>query len=95
VSPVEVEAALDSLENINESAVFSIEAEKNKMLIYAVVVLDDNSQFIEKDIKMALTKTLAKYKMPHAIYPINKIPRTRNGKIKRSQLKKEYANNID
>ena len=95
VSPVEVEAALDSLENINESAVFSIEAEKNKTLIYAVVVLDDNCQFIEKDIKISLAKKLAKYKMPHAIYSINKIPRTRNGKIKRSQLKKEYASNID
>ena len=45
--------------------------------------------------KNTLAKTLAKYKMPHAIYPISKIPRTRNGKIKRSQLKKEYASKTD
>ena len=56
---------------------------------------DSNSKFVEEDIKLTLAETLANYKMPHVIYPIKKIPRTRNGKIKRSQLKKEYANNID
>ena len=95
VSPVEVEAALDALDNVNESAVFGIQASENKTLIYAVVVLDDESNFLEENIKNTLAKTLAKYKMPHAIYPISKIPRTRNGKIKRSQLKKEYASKTD
>ena len=95
VSPVEVEAALDALDNVNESAVFGIQASENKTLIYAVVVLDDESNFLEENIKNTLAKALAKYKMPHAIYPISKIPRTRNGKIKRSQLKKEYASKTD
>ncbi len=95
VSPVEVEAALDGLDNVNESAVFGMQAHENKTLICAVVVLNSNSKFVEEDIKLTLAETLANYKMPHVIYPIKKIPRTRNGKIKRSQLKKEYANNID
>ena len=57
--------------------------------------MHEQNSFEEEDLKSELRRKLAKYKMPHIIRPIKKIPRTRNCKIKRSQLKKDFENKME
>jgi len=46
---------------------------------------------LKKEIDSFLRKHLASYKIPKQIEFIKNIPKTRNGKIKRSQLRELYS----
>ncbi|PZC40863.1 MAG: Acyl-coenzyme A synthetase/AMP-(fatty) acid ligase [Chloroflexi bacterium] len=89
VSPVEIETVIESLEEIAEAAVVGVNVNENKVLIGAAVIINQSIVFNETTIKDKLKEKLAQYKMPHLIREVNKIPRTRNGKIKRNSLKEQ------
>jgi long-chain acyl-CoA synthetase len=86
ISPVEIEAAINSCEYVLESAVIGIENSKGKQ-IKAVVVLKNNTAGIE-DINAHVRKLLPAFKRPHIIEFVEQLPRTDTGKIKRSELRK-------
>jgi acyl-coenzyme A synthetase/AMP-(fatty) acid ligase len=95
VSPIEIESVIASLEEISEVAVFGKNIKDNKTLICAVVITNTIDEFDEEKIKTKLSKKLAKYKMPHIIKEIDKLPRTRNGKIRRSILKEKFTVEVE
>ena len=86
ISPVEIEAAINSCEYVLESAVIGIENSNGKQ-IKAVVVLTNSKAGIE-DINVHVRKLLPAFKRPHIIEFVNELPRTATGKIKRSELRK-------
>lgn len=90
ISPVEIEAAINCCEHVLESAVIEVENSDGKQ-IKAYVVLKNRLACI-KDINAHIRKLLPSFKRPQIIEFINELPRTTNGKIKRSELRK--VNNL-
>lgn len=86
ISPVEIEAAINCCEQVLESAVIGIE-NNDRMQIKAFVVLKNSLAGIE-DINIHVRKLLPALKRPQIIEFVNELPRTANGKIKRSELRK-------
>jgi acyl-CoA synthetase (AMP-forming)/AMP-acid ligase II len=85
ISPVEIEAAINSFENVLESAVVGIE-NNDGMQIKAYVIPKNNLTSIE-DINAHVRKLLPAFKRPQIIEFINELPRTATGKIKRNELR--------
>lgn len=85
ISPVEIEAAINSCEQVLESAVIGIE-KNDGMQIKAFVILKNSLADIE-DINVHVRKTLPAIKRPQIIEFVNELPRTATGKIKRSELR--------
>lgn len=90
ISPVEIEAAINCSEHVLESAVIGVENSDGKQ-IKAYVVLKNIGASIE-DINTHIRKLLPAFKRPQIIEFINELPRTTNGKIKRSELRR--VNNL-
>lgn len=89
VSAVEVETALNELEGINGSAVFSAYHPDWTEAVVAAVVLDDDS--LDKSAIIAhCKKRLARFKIPKEIIFIDEIPTNHVGKILRKKLRDEY-----
>ncbi len=86
ISPVEIEAAINSCEHVLESAVIGIDDNDGKR-IKAFVVLINNQAGIE-DINTHVRKLLPAFKRPHIIEFVKELPRTATGKIRRSELRK-------
>jgi len=86
ISPVEIEAAINSCEHVLESAVVGIENNDEKQ-IKAFVVLKNGLPDVQ-DINAHVRKLLPSFKRPQIIEFVNELPRTSTGKIKRSELRK-------
>jgi acyl-coenzyme A synthetase/AMP-(fatty) acid ligase len=87
ISPAEIEVAINSCINVLESAVIGIEDDNGKK-IKAVVVPKNDLACIE-EINACVRKLLPAFKRPHIIEFVKELPRTSNGKIKRSELRKK------
>lgn len=85
ISPVEIEAAINTCLHVLESAVIGVENSEGKQ-IKAFVVRKDSTATID-DIKAHVRKLLPTFKRPQIIEFINELPRTSTGKIKRSDLR--------
>lgn len=86
ISPVEVESAINSCEHVLESAVIQIENNNGKQIKACIVPKNDTLEMDE--INAHIKKHLPPFKRPHIIEFIHELPRTTNGKIKRSELRK-------
>ncbi len=86
ISPVEIEDAINSCEHVLESAVIG-EKKDDSTQIKAYIVLK-NLQASIQDINTHIRKVLPAFKKPQIIEFVNELPRTPNGKIKRSELRK-------
>lgn len=85
ISPMEVEAAINTNEHVLESAVVGVENSKGKQ-IKAFIVPKNKTVKIE-EIDAYIKKLLPPFKRPQIIEFISELPRTTNGKIKRSELR--------
>jgi acyl-CoA synthetase (AMP-forming)/AMP-acid ligase II len=86
ISPMEIEAAVNSCEQVLESAVVGIES-NDGMQIKAFIVPKNSLAGIQ-DINAYIRKLLPAFKIPHTIEFVNELPRSATGKIKRSELRK-------
>jgi fatty-acyl-CoA synthase len=84
VYPAEVEAALNQIAGVIESAVIGIPHEKWGEVGKAFIV--SRKALSEADILVHCRKILAKYKIPKAIAFIDELPRNEAGKIDRKKL---------
>jgi len=91
VYPAEVEAALDVLEGIAESAVIGVPHADFGEGVTAVVAIRTGAQITEKAIHKGLERTLAKYKVPKRVFFVDKLPRNAMGKIEKNILREQYA----
>ncbi|MCL2322388.1 MAG: acyl--CoA ligase [Oscillospiraceae bacterium] len=86
ISPLEIENEINKCENILESAVVESKDFLNNTKIKAYLVLKDKNIGI-LDLSENIKKSLPSFKRPHIIEIIDSLPKTFNGKIKRSLLK--------
>jgi acyl-coenzyme A synthetase/AMP-(fatty) acid ligase len=91
LSPVEIEAAVASHPAVAEAAVVAVAVEEGKTLVIAAVVPQQGAALDEQELRRHAEQHLAGYKRPHEYRMVEALPRTRNGKVQRSTLAREFA----
>lgn len=91
VSPLEVEAVLAKHPDVAEVACAEIRVRADVSVIGAFVVAHVGKQANPEAIAEFAAERLAAYKRPREIHIVEDLPRTANGKIKRSELARLYA----
>jgi len=91
VYPAEVEAALDALDEISESAVVGLPHADFGEGVTAIVVAKDETAVSEDGVRDALVDVLAKYKVPKRVICVDALPRNAMGKVQKKALRETYA----
>jgi malonyl-CoA/methylmalonyl-CoA synthetase len=91
VYPKEVEAELDAVAGVLESAVFGVPHPDFGEGVTAVVVAKSGASVSERDILGAVQPRLARYKVPKRVLLIDELPRNTMGKVQKNELRKRFA----
>ena len=91
IYPKEVEALIDELDGVVESAVIGVAHKDFGEGVVAVVVTADETLSLEQ-ITEFLKDKIAKFKQPKAIFFVTSLPRNAMGKVQKADLRKTYAN---
>jgi malonyl-CoA/methylmalonyl-CoA synthetase len=87
VYPKEVEAELDAIPGVLESAVFGVPHPDFGEGVTAAVVLQPGAQLTEAAILEAIRSRLARYKLPKCILLMHELPRNTMGKVQKNVLR--------
>ena len=90
VYPKEVETVLDAIAGINESAVIGVAHPDFGEAVVAVVDTEADCPD-EQDLISTLKETLAGFKVPKRVVPIDALPRNAMGKVQKNLLRERYA----
>jgi len=91
VYPKEVEAELDALPGIVESAVIGLPHGDLGEAVTAVVAKGEVSDLTEGAILLALTDRLAAFKRPKRILFVDDLPRNAMGKVQKALMREQYG----
>jgi malonyl-CoA/methylmalonyl-CoA synthetase len=91
VYPKEVEAALNALPGVVESAAVGVPHPDFGEAVMAAVQLLPGTTFDEAAARAALAAGLARYKVPKRIVPVEEMPRNTLGKIRKNLLQQRFA----
>jgi malonyl-CoA/methylmalonyl-CoA synthetase len=92
VYPAEVEAAVDAVEGVRESAVIGVPHPDLGEGVTAVVVRDGSRELSEETLRAALGAGLARFKHPKRVFFVDALPRNTMGKVQKSALRERFAN---
>ncbi|MBW6425300.1 malonyl-CoA synthase [Rhizobium sp. XQZ8] len=95
VYPAEVEAALDAIPGVAESAVIGVPHADFGEGVVAVVARRSGAALDEDVIRDALKDQLAKFKQPKKVFIVTDLPRNVMGKIQKNMLREEFAKTFD
>jgi oxalate---CoA ligase len=84
ISPAEVEAVLVSHPRVSEAVAFSVPDTKYGERVAAAVVL--TGEVSTDELRRHARESLAAFKVPDEIYPLEEIPKTPTGKVQRSRM---------
>jgi malonyl-CoA/methylmalonyl-CoA synthetase len=87
VYPAEVEAALDDLPGVAESAVIGVPHPDFGEAVVACVV----GQIDPETVRAALRDRLAAFKIPKAVLVLEALPRNAMGKVQKAELRRVHA----
>ncbi len=93
VYPAEVEAELDALPGVRESAVIGVPHADFGEGVTAIVARDagdDGGLVTASEIRAALETRLARFKMPKIVEFVDELPRNTMGKIEKAKLRDAY-----
>jgi malonyl-CoA/methylmalonyl-CoA synthetase len=91
VYPKEIEAALDALPGIRESAVIGVPHPDLGEAVAAVVTVEPGAVLEEHAIVAKLADSLARYKLPKRVIQVPELPRNAMGKVQKVVLREQYA----
>ena len=91
IYPVEVEAAIDALFGVLESAVVGVPDADMGEVVVAVVVAMPGVALDTAALLAALGETLARFKLPRRIVLRDGLPRNAMGKVQKTVLRQEVA----
>lgn len=91
IYPAEVEAALDELPQIRESAVIGVAHPDMGEGVVGVVVPMEPGLIDEDAIKAELQDRLARFKQPRRIVFVDELPKNGMGKVQKTVLREQYA----
>jgi malonyl-CoA/methylmalonyl-CoA synthetase len=90
VYPKEVEAAIDALPGVMESAVIGLPHADLGEAVTAMVVSEPGSNRVEGPMLAALARDLARFKQPRRIVFVDNLPRNAMGKVQKALLRERY-----
>ena len=90
VYPKEVEAEIDAIEGVLESAVIGLPHPDFSEGVTAVVVLRPGAALTEAGVQAALEGRLAKFKAPKRVFFVAELPRNSMGKVQKALLRETY-----
>eukprot|EP00903_Cladosiphon_okamuranus_P001241 g1239.t1 len=91
VYPAEVEALLDELPGVAESAVIGVPHPDFGEAVVAVLAPKNGAALDQEAVQSALSGTLAKFKQPKKIHVLEALPRNAMGKIQKNVLREQYG----
>lgn len=91
IYPKEVEAEIDRLEGVVESAVIGVPHSDLGEGVTAVVVAKPGANTKEQDVLDGLRDRLARYKQPKRVIFVDELPRNTMGKVQKNVLRDAYA----
>jgi malonyl-CoA/methylmalonyl-CoA synthetase len=89
VYPIEIEAEIDALEGVSESAVIGLPHPDFGEGVTAVVVSAPGAILSEAAVFAALEERLARYKLPKRVFFREALPRNAMGKVQKAALRAE------
>jgi malonyl-CoA/methylmalonyl-CoA synthetase len=92
VYPGEVEAAIDALPGVFESAVIGLPHEDLGEGVAAIVVPAPGAVLDESSVQKALSKKLARFKLPKRVFFAAKLPRNTMRKVQKNLLRDTFGN---
>lgn len=93
IYPAEVEAAISELDAVASVAVIGVEDARWGEVPRAIVTLREGASLSEDEVRSHLDGRLARYKIPKSVVFVEEMPRTASGKIRKMDLRKQYAAN--
>ena len=90
VYPKEVEAEIDDLPGVVESAVIGVAHPDFGEAVVAVVVPQPGAELTEAAIAEGLKDRLARFKQPKAVKFVEELPRNTMGKVQKNVLREDY-----
>jgi malonyl-CoA/methylmalonyl-CoA synthetase len=91
VYPKEVEAELDALSGVSESAVFGVPHPDLGEGVTAAVVPRPAARLSEADLINSLQARLARYKVPKRVLFVDELPRNAMGKVQKNMLRATFG----
>ena len=93
IYPKEVEDALDALPGVLETAVVGVPDADFGEAVTAIIVAAPGAALEIAAIREALSKTLARFKLPKSIHIVEELPRNTMGKVQKARLRDQYSGN--
>ena len=90
VYPAEVEAVLDAIDGVIESAIIGLPHGDFGEAVTAVVAGVENDSLNEAEIRATLSKELAKFKVPKKVIFVDSLMRNTMGKIQKKAMREKY-----
>lgn len=94
VYPAEVEAAIDEIEGVAESAVIGVPHADFGEGVVAVVAPHKGATLAPEAIVAPLAERLAKFKQPKKVYVLEELPRNTMGKIQKNVLRDRFKDSF-
>lgn len=91
IYPSEIEAAIDEMPSVDESAVFGVPHADFGEAVVAAVVPSAGEAISEGKVIEALSGKLARFKQPKRVVPVDELPRNTMGKVQKNLLRERYA----
>lgn len=95
ISPLEVDAALLSHNDVKEAVAFAVPDEKYGEEVNAAVIWKEGKHGTLADLKLVAEKKLASFKMPKRFFFVDDLPRTATGKIQRRIVAKHFLDQLE
>jgi malonyl-CoA/methylmalonyl-CoA synthetase len=95
VYPIEIEAELDVLDGVGESAVIGLPHPDFGEGVTAIVVRKPNAILSEAAVLAELEQRLARYKLPKRVFFVDALPRNAMGKVQKKALRDAHVGLYD
>lgn len=92
IYPRELEEFIHTIDGVRDVQVVGIPDEKYGEIVGAFVVIEDNSDLTEEDIRDYAHNKIARYKVPKHIFRVDGFPMTASGKIQKFKLREQAVN---
>ncbi|MET0090776.1 MAG: hypothetical protein ABW068_12325 [Candidatus Thiodiazotropha sp.] len=94
IYPKEIEAEIDTIPGVLESAVVGVPHPDFGEGVAAVVVADGSRTLTAEDIVQPLQGRLARFKQPKRVVFVEELPRNTMGKVQKAQLRETYKDSF-
>jgi malonyl-CoA/methylmalonyl-CoA synthetase len=91
IYPAEVEAALDDLPQVHESAVIGVPHPELGEGVVAIVVPREGQFADSEALLRGLSGSLARFKQPRALFFVAELPKNAMGKVQKTALRDQFA----